>query len=185
MANRKNSNDSNAPHDLVEIPDPPDDALAMIYALSPMLSLPERKYVFWRSMALPHPVCAERAGLDPKKSLRYRKDISYALRDFRDEMNADYDVTMKTILGILMEGVEIARNKQQAKTLIEAAKTIADITGLTAPVKIQQQQHVTRAPVQAPAGPTPLSLRHVPRTELEEQIGKDRVLPPKRLEVTK
>jgi hypothetical protein len=156
--------------------DIPDDALSEIAETAPSLSEQERRYVYWRMVGSP--------PLDAFKKASYtgtnwrvvdtRPRVRNAIADMHERIEPDWRVTQKTVVGILFEAVDIARRKDQAGNLIEAATALANITGVAAASKMQIQQDTRisiehRQEVQA--------LKHMPRTQLEQLVGVNRMLP--------
>jgi hypothetical protein len=158
---------------------PPDDALAEIKSIVPDISGSELIYVYWRSLATPPREACKRAGLnaDNWKSFEARPTIRKAIEELNEALEPEYKVTRKRVTAIILEGIEIARRKDQAKTMIEGAVALAALGGLNAPQRLQIQQqthHVSGSAERAREG---LALSHLPRSELEAMLNKQRTLP--------
>lgn len=158
----------------------PDDALVEIRDLAPDLSSQELLYVYWRSLAIPPAESYRRAGLEGKnwRTLERRPAIRKAMEDLQEQIEPDYKVTRKRVQAIILEGIEIARRRDQPKVMIEGALALADIGGLKAPqrLQIQQQQHITHESGSRPQ-PAQLALAQLSRSDLEMRLGKIRTLP--------
>ena len=161
--------------------DIPDDALTEIARLSPNLTSQERKYIYWRSVANPPALAYSKAGYTGSswRMVETRPKIREALITLNEELEPDYRVTQKTVVGILMEAVDMARTKEQPKVMVEAAKELAAVTGVGAAAKIQIDQ---RTEVMLTAREESKALRHMPRWGLEDMVGVQRALPPSYLE---
>lgn|SRR5574343_366295 len=155
----------------------PDDALAEIARLSPSLSAQERKYIYWRSVANPPALAFSKAGYAGSnwRIVETRPKIREALIALNEELEPAYRVTQKTVVGILMEAVDMARMKEQPKVMVEAAKELAAVTGVGEAAKIQIDQ---RTEIQLSAREEARALRHMPRWGLEDMVGVQRALPP-------
>lgn len=167
---------------LIEVPEhndefPPDDAIAEIADVAPDLTEQERKYVYWRSIAVPPAAAHAKAGYSGTnwRAVETRPRIRTALQDLNERVSPQYRVTQQTVIGLLMEGIEIARMKDQAKTMIEGAVALANITGVAAATKYQVDQR-TLLEVNRP-NEGPKALRHLPRNNLEALVGVQRTLP--------
>lgn len=156
--------------------DIPDDALAEIAQLSPTLNSQERKYVYWRSVANPPVVAFTKAGYagGSWRVVETRPRVREALMDLNELLEPQYRVTQRSVVGILMEAVELARMKEQPKVLVEAAKELASVTGVGAATKIQVDQHTQFSVGQKEETK---ALRHMPRRGLEDLVGVERALP--------
>jgi hypothetical protein len=157
--------------------DIPDDALAEIARLSPNLNSQERKYIYWRSVANPPALAFSKAGYTGSswRMVETRPKIREALIALNEELEPAYRVTQKTVVGILMEAVDMARMKEQPKVMVEAAKELAAVTGVGEAAKIQIDQ---RTEIQLSAREEVKALRHMPRWGLEDLVGVQRALPP-------
>lgn len=151
----------------------PDDCIAEIAEIGPELTAQERKYVYWRSIGS-SPADAHRragyAGANPR-AVETRPKVRRALQDLNERLEPEYRVTQQKVVGLIMEGIDIARRKDQAKTIIEGAVALAGVAGVAAATKIQVDsrttgfvQHEHRA------------LQHLPRTGLEQMVGIQRAL---------
>jgi hypothetical protein len=152
----------------------PDDALQEIAELAPNLTRGERLYVYWRTMAQPPVEAAKRAKLSGGwRKTETRPAVRKALQDLQEVLSPSYRVTRERVQGLIMEGIEIARRKDQAKIIIEGAVALANIAGVAAPQKMQIQSHTRHEEVTPNARPR---LEHLPRDELERMIGVNRRL---------
>jgi hypothetical protein len=153
--------------------DLPDDSLAEIKEIAPQLKTIEQRYLYWRSMALPPREAYLRAGYKGNnwRTVETRPAIRKAIADLAERLLPEYRVTRESVIGIIMEGVDIARRKDQAKNMIEGALALADITGLKSPQQVQLDYRVQIEREQTRA------LRHMPRTGLEQMVGVQRTLP--------
>lgn len=156
--------------------DIPDDALAEIAGIAPSLSQQERKYVYWRSVANPPMMAFIKSGYAGTgwRLVETRPRVREALMDLNELLEPQYRVTQRTVVGILMEAVDMARMKEQPKVLVEAAKELAAVTGVGAATKIQIDQHTQFSLAQKEETK---ALRHMPRSGLEELVGIQRALP--------
>jgi hypothetical protein len=159
---------------------PPDDALVEIRELIPGIAGQDMIYVYWRSLAIPPREACKRAGMDPDKwrSVETRPTIRQAIEELNEAMEPDYKVTRKRVQAIILEGIEIARRKDQAKTMIEGAVALAGIAGLNAPQRLQIEQRTQHVHSGDSRVQTGRSLAHLPRSELEAILKKQRTLPP-------
>lgn len=156
--------------------DIPDDALAEIAGLSPSLSQQERKYVYWRSVANPPLTAYVKAGYTGAswRMVETKPRVREALMDLNEQLEPQYRITQRTVVGILMEAVDMARMKEQPKVLVEAAKELAAVTGVGAATKIQIDQNTQFS---LSRREETKALRHMPRSGLEELVGIQRALP--------
>lgn len=151
----------------------PDDCLVEIAELGPDLTAQERKYVYWRSIGSSPGDAYKRAGYTGSnpRSIETRPKVRRTLQDLNERLEPEYRVTQQKVIGLIMEGIDIARRKDQAKTIIEGAVALAGVAGVAAATKIQVDsrttgliQHEHRA------------LQHLPRTGLEQIVGIQRAL---------
>ena len=167
--------------DGLEPPTVPDDALTEIRDVAPDLTGQELIYVYWRSLAIPPAEAYRRAGFEGKnwRTLEHRPAIRKAMEGIQELLEPEYRVTLKRVQNIILEGIEIARRRDNPKVMIEGAVALADIGGLRAPTRVQVQQHtvVENQTRQFPGQPAPLALAKLPRDQLERLLGKQRVLP--------
>lgn len=163
----------------IAAPEVPDDALAEIKDIAPTLSAQELLYVYWRSLAVPPAESHRRAGFDGKqwRTLERRPVIRKAMEDLQEQIEPEYKVTRKRVQAIILEGIEVARRRDNAKTMIEGAVALANIGGLMAPTRmqIQQQQHIMHE--KEGEQPPQLLLSRLSKSELELKLGRQRVLP--------
>lgn len=156
--------------------DIPDDALAEIAEVAPSLTEQERRYVYWRIVGSP-PLDAFKKAAYTGTNWRVvdsRPRVREAIADMHEKIEPEWRVTQKTVVGILFEAVDIARRKDQAGNLIEAATALANITGVAAASKMQIQQD-TRISIEHKQEVQ--ALKHMPRGELESIVGVNRMLP--------
>jgi hypothetical protein len=158
---------------------PPDDALREIRELVPGVSGQDMIYVYWRSLAIPPRDACKRAGIDPDRwrSIETRPTIRQAIEELNEAMEPDYKITRKRVQAIILEGIEVARRKDQAKTMIEGAVALAGIAGLNAPQRVQIEQRTQHVHASENRMQTGRSLSHLPRSELEAILKKQRTLP--------
>ena len=151
----------------------PDDCLAEIVELAPDLTAQERKYVYWRSIGSSPGEAFDNAGYkgNNARAIETRPKVRRALQDLNERLEPEYRVTQQKVIGLIMEGIDIARRNDQAKTIIEGAVALAGVAGVDAATKIQVDskttgiiQHEHRA------------LQHLPRTGLEQMVGIQRAL---------
>lgn len=154
----------------------PDDALTEIAEIAPSLSEQERQYVYWRSIAYPPAKAFALANYKGSawRTVETRPKIRTALADLNERLEPEYRVTRQTVVGILMEAVEIARRKDQPKILVEAAKELAEVTGVKAAAKLQIDQRLLTGQI---VQEETKALRHLPIKTLEEFVGIERILP--------
>jgi hypothetical protein len=151
----------------------PDDALHEIAELAPKLSAKERLYVYWRSMAQPPAEAAKRAGVSNWRATESRPIVRQALQDLQEALSPSYRITRERVLGLIMEGIDVARRKDQAKIIIEGAVALANIAGVAAPIKQQIHQYTQVEQIQSSEQPR---LAHLPKEELERMVGIQRRL---------
>jgi hypothetical protein len=156
--------------------EPPDDAIAEIAKVAPGLTSQERLYVYWRSIALPPGAAFQKAGYAGTgwRAVETRPKIRAALQDLNELLEPDYRITQKRVVGILMEAVDIARRRDQAKNLIEAAVALANVAGVMSATKLQvngTHNHLLSV------RPELAALQLLPRVGLEELVGIRRTLP--------
>jgi len=161
--------------------DIPDDALAEIATLAPELTEQERRFIYWRSIGDPPGMAFQKAGYAGTnwRLVETRKRVRDALMDLNEKLEPEYRVTQKSIIGILMEAVEIARRRDNAKVMVEAAHELGAITGVGAATKIEVRQDISH---RIAAREELQALRHLPRGMLEEVVGIQRILPPVMIE---
>jgi hypothetical protein len=154
--------------------DIPDDALSEIAEVAPDLTLQERRYVYWRVVGSTPLDAYKKSGYTGTtwRTVDTRPRVRDALASMHERIEPEWRVTQKTVVGILFEAIDIARRKDQAGNLIEAATALANITGVGAASKLQIQQDT-----QINITNSQQSLRHVPRAELEDMLDIKRVLP--------
>lgn len=154
----------------------PDDAIQEIAEIAPTLTVQERKYVYWRSIALPPTAAFAKAGYSGTnwRTVETRPKIREALQDLNERTSSEYRVTQQTVIGLIMDGIEIARRKDQAKTIIEGAVALANITGVAAATKYQISQ---RTELNVNKTIEHKALQHLPRNSLEHLAGVQRALP--------
>lgn len=157
--------------------DIPDDALAEIAEIEPSLTNQERKYIYWRSLANPPLVAFKKAQYSGSswRQVETRPKIREALMSLNERLEPQYRVTQQKVVGILMEAVEMARMKGQAKVLVEAATALANISGVAAATKYRIDQN-TQVSIHNRAEEIK-ALQHLPRHQLEGIVGIQRALP--------
>jgi hypothetical protein len=164
----------------LEPPLVPDDALGEIKEVAPGLTGQELIYVYWRSLAVPPKEAYRRAGYEDKNwlVLDRRPAIRKAMENIQELLEPEYRVSLKRVQAIILEGIEMARRKDQPKVMIEGAVALAGVAGIAAPQKLQIQQHTVTENRGTQAQPAPLQLAQLPREQLEALLGRQRVLPP-------
>lgn len=152
----------------------PDDALSEIADIAPNLTEQERRYVYWRIVGSTPLDAYKKAGYTGTtwKTVDTRPKIRDAIASMHEQIAPEWRVTQKTVVGILFEAIDIARRKDQAGNLIEAATALANITGVGAASKLQIQQDT-----QISISNDLQSIRHLPRDELENLLDIKRALP--------
>jgi hypothetical protein len=158
---------------------PPDDALAEVKQCAPGLTQQELFYVYWRSLAIPPAESYRRAGFDTGtyRTLETRPKIREAMAALQEAIEPEYKVTRNRVQAIILEAIEVARRKDNPKTMIEGAVALANIAGLNQPTKLKIEHSTDPTQVAAAASVHPLSLRHLTRGELEAKVNKQRLLP--------
>ena len=106
-----------------------------------------------------------------------RPIIRQAVERLNEALEPEYQITRKRVVAIMLEGIEIARRKDQAKTMIEGAVALANLAGMNAPQRLQVQQQIEHTHNRPTAGTEALMLSRLPRHELEALLDKKRVLP--------
>lgn len=161
--------------------DIPDDALAEIATLAPELTEQERRFIYWRSIGDPPGMAFQKAGYAGTgwRMVESRPRVREALLELNEKLEPEYRVTQKSIIGILMEAVEIARRRDNAKVMVEAAHELGAITGVGAATKIEVRQDISH---RIAAREELQALKHLPRGMLEEVVGIQRILPPVAIE---
>lgn len=161
--------------------DIPDDALAEIATLAPELTEQERRFVYWRSVGDPPGMAFQKAGYAGTgwRMVESRPRVREALLELNEKLEPEYRVTQKTVVGILMEAVSMARIKDQPKTMVEAARELAAVTGVGAATRVEVKQDISH---RVAAREELQALRHLPRGMLEEVVGIQRILPPVAIE---
>ena len=161
--------------------DIPDDALAEIATLAPELTEQERRFIYWRSIGEPPGMAFQKAGYAGTgwRMVESRPRVREALLELNEKLEPEYRVTQKTVVGILMEAVSMARIKDQPKTMVEAARELAAVTGVGAATRVEVKQDISH---RVAAREELQALRHLPRGMLEEVVGIQRILPPVMIE---
>ena len=157
--------------------DIPDDCLEEIAEIDPKLTKQERKYVYWRSIANPPMVAYRKAGYKGGnwRTIETRPKIREALAALHEKLEPEYRVTLQKVIGMIMEGYDMAKLKGQPKVMVEAALAAANITGIMAAQKIQIDQRTQVAITNHSQDLK--ALQHMPRQSLEEMVGVERTLP--------
>ena len=153
----------------------PDDALEEILEINNTLSEQESRYIYWRSVAYPPLEAFKKAGYSGSnwRAVETRPKIREALADLHEKIEPEYRITQKKVIGLLMEAVEIARIKEQPKTMVEAAKELAAITGVGAATKIQIDQRTQIGVINEGTR----MIQQLPPETLEKFLGITRTLP--------
>ena len=154
----------------------PDECMAEIAEINPKLNQQERKYVYWRSIANPPLVAYRKAGYTSSnwRSIESRPKIRETLAELNEKLEPEYRVSQQKVVGMLMEGYELARIRSNPKVMIEAAVALANITGVGAAAKIQIDQ---KTQVSLQMQQDVKALQHLPRNNLEDMVGVSRSLP--------
>jgi hypothetical protein len=161
---------------LHECLDIPDDALTEIAEVAPSLTEQERTYVYWRTMAIPPVEAFKRAQYKGSswRVVETRPKVRTAMADLYERLEPEHRITQKKVVGYLVDALEMARGKEQAKTMVEAAVALANVTGVGAATKVQIDQ---RTQFSIEHREETRALNRLPRTQLESMIGVTRVLP--------
>lgn len=124
-------------------PDIPDDALAEIAHHCPELDDRQRRYVYWRIIGTNPTIAFRNAGYTGSswRMIETRPKLREAIAKMIEISEPEHRVTQKSIVGILMEAIDVARQKGQAGNMIEGAKVLSDTLGITAAQKINIQQN--------------------------------------------
>ena len=156
--------------------DIPDDALAEIATTAPALTERERRYVYWRMVGTPPLDAFTRSGYSGStwRTVETRPKIREAISAMHEKLEPEWRITQKTVVGLLMEAVDMSRRKDQAGNMIEAARALSDITGVGAAAKLQIQQNTNvsiehRQEMQV--------LNQLPKHQLENLLEIKRTLP--------
>ena len=159
--------------------DIPDDALQEIADVAPDVDLRERMYLYWRSLAVPPSESYRRAGYSGSgwRAIETRPRIRKALADLQEALEPVYKITRERVQAVILEGIEMARRKDQAKVMIEGAVALANIAGVSAPTKMQIQQETHMVQEIRHEQPAQLALSRLPREELERLLQVQRTLP--------
>lgn len=154
----------------------PDECMAEIAEINPKLNQQERKYVYWRSIANPPLVAYRKAGYTSSnwRSIESRPKIRDALAELNEKLEPEYRVSQQKVIGMLMEGYELAKIRSNPKVMIEAAVALANISGVGAAAKIQIDQ---KTQVSMQLQQDVKALQHLPRDNLEDIVGVSRALP--------
>jgi phage terminase small subunit len=157
--------------------DIPDESLQEITEHCPQLTEQEKRYVYFRITGSNAVQSFSKAGYKGStwKTVELRPKIREAIATMVEVTSPDHRVSQKTVVGILMEAVEVARRKDQAHNLITAARNLSDILGHTASQKIEMNQRIDSKVEHEHT----LSLKHFDKTMLERFLELDRLLPSK------
>lgn len=160
----------------------PDDAMTELVEVAPGLTDLERKYIYWRALGNPPKLAMTRAGYKSNgnaSQLDSRPKIREALSALQEQLEPEFRVTRKRVMGMLGEAAEMARMKGQAANLIAAAVEMARIAGVDAPQRIQIDQRSMQVTDQ---GSGLKSLKDMSKEELERRAGIRRRLGPPPIE---
>jgi phage terminase small subunit len=121
----------------------PDDALTEIAEHCPELNDQQRRYVYWRILGTTPTIAFKNAGYTGSswRTIETRPKIREAIAKMIEITEPEHRITQKSIVGILMEAIDVARQKGQAGNMIEGAKVLSDTLGITAAQKINIQQN--------------------------------------------
>jgi hypothetical protein len=154
----------------------PDDALTEILETCPTLSEQQSRYIYWRITGHNAVTAFRRAGYSGSnwRQVETRPAMREALGKMLEKVETEHRVTKNTIVGVILEGIEVARRKDQAHNLILGGRTLAEIYGVMAEQKInitQQSQidvnHTHEVKLMA----------SLDRSQLERLLDLERVLP--------
>lgn len=159
----------------------PRDALAEIFTIEPQLSDKEAAFVYWRAMAVPPLEAYKRAGYSGGgwRTVETRPIIREVLITLQEQLEPKFRITREKVIGLLMEGIELARRKEQPKAMIEGALALAGVAGVGAAQKIQVDQRTQVIPGVSQR-PPPKALPQLGKGGLEELVGVRRILPTRR-----
>lgn len=151
----------------------PDEALTEIQEHCPKLDDKQRRYVYWRIIGVPPTVAFARAGYAGSswKFVESGEKVREAIKTMLEATEIEHNVTQKTVVGILMEAIDVARQKNQAGNMIEGAKALSDILGITAAQKIQINQQSTVSHTHEVK-----TVQQLDKTQLERLLEIDRML---------
>lgn len=123
--------------------DVPDEALTEIAEHCPELDDRQRRYVYWRIIGNTPTLAFKNAGYTGSswRMVETRPKIREAIAKMIEVTEPEHRITQKSIVGILMEAIDVARQKGQAGNMIEGAKVLSDTLGITAAQKINIQQN--------------------------------------------
>jgi len=154
----------------------PDDALAEIIGVAPSLNERERRYVYWRMVGTPPLEAFTKSGYSGStwKAVETRPKIREAIMAMHEKLEPEWRITQKSVVGLLMEAVEMSRRKDQAGNMIEAARALSDITGVGAAAKLQIQQDMN---VSVEHRQEAQMLNQLPAHYLEQMLDIQRALP--------
>lgn len=174
MTDQESTHEPEYSIDDVEIPD---ECLVEIAEIAPDLTNQERKYVYWRSVANPPIVAHRKAGYAGTswRQVETRPKIREALHALNERLEPEYRVTLQKVIGMVMEGFDMAKLKGQPKVMVEAATALANMTGLAAAQKVQIDQR-THVEIENRSQQMK-ALQQIPRVSLEEMAGVHRELP--------
>lgn len=129
-------------HDIYQ-DDVPDESLTEIAEHCPELDDKQRRYVYWRITGVAPTIAFKNAGYmgSSWRAIETRPKIREAIAKMIEITEPEHRITQKSIVGILMEAIDVARQKGQAGNMIEGAKVLSDTLGITAAQKINIQQN--------------------------------------------
>lgn len=154
---------------------PPDAALVEIAETCPLLNPQQRVYVFWRVMGDTPIQSARKAGYSEHswRVVEGHPHVREAIATMAEKLTPEHRVTSKTIVSILMEAIDLSRQKGQARNMIEGAKVLSDVLGLTAAQKISIQQ---QGQLDVTHHHQVNLLQQLDKNQLEQLLGLKRVL---------
>jgi hypothetical protein len=155
----------------------PDDALQDLVPATPELNDAERMYAYWRTLAVPPREAGRRSGFNSPQqvhSLEHSVRMRQALARMQESLEVEYRVTRSRVQAIILEAIEMARRRDQAKVMIEGARALAEISGMNAPMRLQIDSRAGVEPTNATAG---VILASASQGHLESLVGVRRALP--------
>ena len=154
----------------------PDESLTEIAEHCPELNDQQRRYVYWRVIGMGPTIAFRNAGYTGSnwRTIETRPKIREAIAKMVEVTEPEHRISEKTIINIVMEGVQVAREKGQAHNLIMGAKTLAEITGHIAAQKIEMNQ---QSKVEVTHTHEMKLLGQLERSQLERLLDIERVLP--------
>lgn len=154
----------------------PDESLVEIAEHCPELNDQQRRYVYWRIVGMGPTIAYRNAGYTGTnwRSVETRPKIRESIAKMVEITEPEHRISEKTIINIVMEGLEIARAKSQAHNMIAGAKVLAEITGHIAAQKMEVR---TQSLVEVNHTHEMRVLQQLPRGQLERLLDIERTLP--------